>query len=171
MPTPCLIASLGAWKLTCAPLTKICPASGRYNPARMLISVLLPAPFSPSKACTSPHRAEKSTPWFATTPGKALSIPTIEKARSAVTRRESYRARTSSGLGRALRARPRGARSAPPNPYLLNCDLTLRNIADDIAKSPVHLVGLRIGVVFGLAWLGRRALVEIAERLACGRFH
>src|SRR5580765_5715890 len=38
-------------------------------------SVVLPAPFSPSRACTSPAAASKSTPSFATTPGKRFVIP------------------------------------------------------------------------------------------------
>src|SRR5262245_56787556 len=41
----------------------------------MLDSVVLPAPFSPSSACTSPGAASKSTPSFATTPGKRFRIP------------------------------------------------------------------------------------------------
>src|SRR4051794_4672989 len=41
----------------------------------MFISVDLPAPFSPSKACTSPRRRSKSTWSFARTPGKRLVIP------------------------------------------------------------------------------------------------
>src|SRR6476620_10495540 len=56
----------------------------------ILISVLLPAPFSPSRACTSPVRTSKSTSSRATTPGKALRMPCIsstgtETADSAVT--------------------------------------------------------------------------------------
>src|ERR1700759_2208567 len=35
----------------------------------MFESVDLPAPFSPSRACTSPSAASQSTPSFATTPG------------------------------------------------------------------------------------------------------
>src|SRR5688572_4939302 len=35
----------------------------------MFESVLFPAPFSPSSACTSPTAASKSTPSLATTPG------------------------------------------------------------------------------------------------------
>ena len=46
----------------------------------MFDSVLLPAPFSPSSACTSPARASKSTPSFATTPGKRFVIPRIATA-------------------------------------------------------------------------------------------
>src|SRR5687768_5706768 len=43
-------------------------------PLMTLISVLLPAPFSPISACTSPLRSEKPTPWSATTPAKRLVI-------------------------------------------------------------------------------------------------
>src|SRR5438128_4119533 len=46
----------------------------------MFESVLLPAPFSPSRACTSPAAASKSTPSFATTPGNRFVIPRIETA-------------------------------------------------------------------------------------------
>src|SRR6185295_14724050 len=41
----------------------------------MLISVDLPAPFSPSRACTSPRRRSKSMWSFASTPGNCLVIP------------------------------------------------------------------------------------------------
>src|SRR6266702_2283024 len=134
MPTPCRIASFGAWNTRGSPFIEICPASGRYSPARMLMSVLLPAPFSPSRACTSPQRAEKSTPWLAITPGKALSMATMANASSLVTRRLAYR-------GAVWRR------------------LTFGNVADDIGERPVHLVALCIGVVLGLAWLGRWAFV------------
>src|SRR6516165_1489988 len=43
-------------------------------PARIFISVLLPAPFSPIKACTSPAQTRRSTPFKARTPGKLLVI-------------------------------------------------------------------------------------------------
>ena len=46
----------------------------------MFESVLLPAPFSPSSACTSPTAASKSTPSFATTPGNRLVIPRMATA-------------------------------------------------------------------------------------------
>src|SRR5438874_11969390 len=46
----------------------------------MFESVDLPAPFSPRSACTSPAAASKSTPSFATTPGKRLTIPCIATA-------------------------------------------------------------------------------------------
>src|SRR5204863_414932 len=46
----------------------------------MFESVLLPAPFSPSSACTSPAAASNSTPSFASTPGKRFVIRRIETA-------------------------------------------------------------------------------------------
>src|SRR5215210_1900849 len=46
----------------------------------MFESVLLPAPFSPSSACTSPTAASKSTRSFASTPGNDFEIPRIETA-------------------------------------------------------------------------------------------
>src|SRR5690242_1516456 len=49
----------------------------------MFESVLLPAPFSPSSACTSPAAAAKSTPSFATTPGKRFVIPRSSSAATA----------------------------------------------------------------------------------------
>src|SRR5215210_6502059 len=41
----------------------------------MFESVVLPAPFSPSSACTSPSAASKSIPSFATTAGNRFVIP------------------------------------------------------------------------------------------------
>src|SRR3989442_1478500 len=46
----------------------------------MFESVVLPAPFSPRSACTSPTAASKSTPSFATTPGNRFVIPSIRTA-------------------------------------------------------------------------------------------
>jgi len=46
----------------------------------MHISVLLPAPFSPSSACTSPVFAAKSTSSLATSDPNCLRIPRISKA-------------------------------------------------------------------------------------------
>src|SRR5262245_38764784 len=48
----------------------------------MFESVLLPAPFSPSRAWTSPAAASKSTPSFARTPGKRFVIRLIATAAS-----------------------------------------------------------------------------------------
>ena len=58
------------------PSTRIVPASGRFSPERIPIRVDLPAPFSPSRQCTSPRRRVRSTRSFASTPGNAFVIPT-----------------------------------------------------------------------------------------------
>ena len=49
-----LIGSFSAPGRRPRPRSRISPASGAWTPARILISVDLPAPFSPSSACTSP---------------------------------------------------------------------------------------------------------------------
>src|SRR6185437_12676798 len=48
----------------------------------MFISVDLPAPFSPSSACTSPRRTSNETSSLATTPGNSLRMPRISRTRS-----------------------------------------------------------------------------------------
>ena len=57
------------------PWTSIVPSSGRWAPVITLISVDLPAPFSPTRAWTSPARRSNETPFRAWTPANALLIP------------------------------------------------------------------------------------------------
>ena len=52
----------------------IVPESGFTAPVMILISVDLPAPFSPTSAWTSPARSSKETPFSACTPAKDLVI-------------------------------------------------------------------------------------------------
>src|SRR3954469_217679 len=67
----------------------------------MLESVLLPAPFSPSRACTSPAWISRSTPAFAMTPGNRFVTPrSVTAATGAVTLRQSL-TRGRSALGGA----------------------------------------------------------------------
>ena len=75
MPIPAAIASPGVEKLTSRPPTEMVPSSGRCIPYRIFISVDLPAPFSPTSACTVPARTAKCTSLLATTPGKRLVMP------------------------------------------------------------------------------------------------
>src|SRR2546428_2900730 len=51
------------------------PALGRSAPATMLMSVDLPAPFSPNRTWTSPDLRSKSTRSSACTPGNHLLTP------------------------------------------------------------------------------------------------
>src|SRR5215218_8929866 len=121
----------------------------------MFESVLLPAPFSPSRACTSPAAASKSTHSFATTPGKRFVIPRMSTAG--------------------------GAPSAPLPPIdSASCNLALR-ASDHALHEPVHGVevldgkplarrhpqGARIGVARSLRTgerTGRDGILHIVDQ-------
>src|SRR6478609_3809027 len=72
---PAAFASAGPLQDLTVPSNRMEPASGRYAPAIVLIRVDFPAPFSPSKACTSPACAEKETASSDFTPGKLFVMP------------------------------------------------------------------------------------------------
>src|SRR5689334_8773158 len=74
---PWALESLTPPSTTGWPSMLISPSSGGCTPPRIFISVLLPAPFSPISASTSPARSESETPCSATTPGKRLVMPRI----------------------------------------------------------------------------------------------
>src|SRR6185437_13601880 len=69
----------------------------------MFISVDLPAPFSPSSACTSPRRTSRETSSLATTPGNSLRMPRISRTRSSLTAAMLLRNRRRTGNSPALR--------------------------------------------------------------------
>src|SRR5436309_12877587 len=56
------------------------PRSGRRRPARQASSVLLPAPFSPMSACTSPGPTSRLAPSRATVGPKRFVIPVRRRA-------------------------------------------------------------------------------------------
>ena len=66
--TPRRTASAVVANRTGSPSSRSSPESGAIAPATILTSVDLPAPFSPSSACTEPARTVKSAPASATTP-------------------------------------------------------------------------------------------------------
>ncbi len=68
-------ASSGPWRWTGWPSSSMCPDVGCSSPPRMRISVDLPAPFSPTSACTSPAPSEKLAPSSARIPLNALVMP------------------------------------------------------------------------------------------------
>jgi hypothetical protein len=72
---PAAMASAGDRATSGRSSSRISPASGRCSPKRMFMSVVLPAPFSPSSAWTSPLFTVRSTPSTATTPGHPLVMP------------------------------------------------------------------------------------------------
>src|SRR5260221_2658102 len=69
---PSCCAWRGPWISTAWPSTRISPESLASDPLRIFMSVDLPAPFSPSRTCTSPGATSRSTSSRATTPGKDL---------------------------------------------------------------------------------------------------
>src|SRR5689334_8633381 len=57
----------------------ISPPSAWYTPVSTLINVDLPAPFSPTSACTSPGSTRRLTRSSARTPGKRFETSRISK--------------------------------------------------------------------------------------------
>src|SRR5713101_2774157 len=81
--TPRRCALPGSRITVSRPSRRMLPASGRCAPASTLMSVLLPAPFSPNRANTSPARNSKSTLRSACTPGNDFSMPRISSSGTA----------------------------------------------------------------------------------------
>ena len=65
---PSSAARCGVGTTTGAPSRRMRPPSGWVTPARMRIRVDLPAPFAPTRPCTSPGRRSRDTPLSAWTP-------------------------------------------------------------------------------------------------------
>ena len=76
-----------------SPPTRTSPSSWPCTPVTTLISVGLPAPFSPSRACTSPARTSRSTPPRACTPSKCFVTPAHVHAGVPPSRRSSWSSR------------------------------------------------------------------------------
>src|SRR5882672_10501258 len=68
------------------PSKRITPASGAISPVNSPISVLLPAPFGPMMACSSPGGTASEMPSEATTPPKRLVRLSIASSASATAR-------------------------------------------------------------------------------------
>src|SRR4051812_14002561 len=118
MPMPAAIASLGLRKCTSRPSTRMCPSSGRCIPYSVFISVDLPAPFSPTMACTSPRATRSSMSLFATTPGKRLVIPRSSTASGVDSSILSPRGRCGGdGRGGGPPGRARRRPRPTPRPY------------------------------------------------------
>src|SRR5215470_13714695 len=65
------------------PSNRITPESGAISPVSCPIRVLLPAPFGPMMACSSPGGMASEMPSEATTPPKRLVRPSIASSASA----------------------------------------------------------------------------------------
>ena len=77
IPIPSAVASLGLLIFTTSPFLRISPCSGWYRPNSTLISVDLPAPFSPSRAWISPRRNWRVMSSLAMIPGNSLVMCNI----------------------------------------------------------------------------------------------
>ena len=84
---PASSASRGPENRTGRPFKRISPSYSVIAPARIFISVLLPAPFSPQIAWTSPATAVNDTSRSARTPPKLLAMCRIS-SRGAATSSE-----------------------------------------------------------------------------------
>src|SRR5689334_22204342 len=78
---------------------RTCPRSARVSPARIEISVVLPAPFGPRRPKNSPCSTARSTPASACTGPKRRATPTMSTAALMPVRRSGAR---ESGGGKQL---------------------------------------------------------------------
>ena len=123
MPLRC--AARGPPSLASLPKRKISPASGRTKPLRILTSVDLPAPFSPSSACTSPGRTASDTSSRATVAPKCFLSPTTSNA-------DAPLPLSSTAARQTCRRRPCGTRargSRTESASQVGCLLTFRYLA------------------------------------------
>ena len=81
-PTPAASDAPGSRGANGSSRSRTSPLSARNTPDMTLTSVDLPAPFSPSSACTSPPRTSKLTSCSACTPANALDRPFAVSSRS-----------------------------------------------------------------------------------------
>ncbi len=75
IPMPAVMAFFGEPNWAFLPSSKISPSSGCSSPYRTFIRVVLPAPFSPSRACTWPGDTERSIRSLATSEPNRLVMP------------------------------------------------------------------------------------------------
>src|SRR3954447_15906001 len=139
MPIPAAIASDGLRKCTSRPSRRICPSSGRCSPYRVFISVDLPAPFSPTIACTWPRRTASRMSRLATTPGKRLVMP-----RSSTANASPPRAPTSGAPSSAERPPPLGPAPGPAEASVVAIGPLLA-LAAAGARREVHSAVPRLG--------------------------
>src|ERR1700753_1195285 len=75
MAIPAARASRAERNLASCPSSSMRPEKSTCTPAMIFISVLLPAPFSPTRPWISPAESAKSIPRSASTPPKDLLMP------------------------------------------------------------------------------------------------
>src|SRR5580698_10512993 len=80
---PASRASRGLWGAKASLPSLIVPSSCRWMPAKIFMSVDLPAPFSPTTPSTSPSSSDNDTWWRTGTPRNALETRSISRRRGA----------------------------------------------------------------------------------------
>ena len=113
IPMPAARAARGESSLSGWPSARMSPASAGRKPYTIFISVLLPAPFSPSSASTCPAGMSRSTPSTASTGPKRLWIPRSCSVTGPARRWRPPRPRHS---GAASPPRPTCGRGGRPRP-------------------------------------------------------
>src|SRR5919112_5419894 len=78
--TPSSFATRGELLTTVRPSIRSSPPSGSTAPVMILISVDLPAPFSPMSACTSPARSSSEALFRACTPAYDLVMSVARRS-------------------------------------------------------------------------------------------
>src|SRR5680860_51872 len=131
MPIPAAIASPGPAKTTGSPSSRISPSSGSRRPYSTFISVLLPAPFSPSRQWISPGSTTRSMWSLATSEPNRFVTPRSSSFTASVPSHPVPPARSPTGRGRGA------GRGRRPSPILPCCDSGLgrcRGLHDDVAR-------------------------------------
>src|SRR5262249_38142557 len=137
---PASRASSGLANLTGFPATRISPASGGWTPDRHLISVDLPAPFSPTSAVTSPSSAQSETPSSAVTPPKCFVSRTAS--------RTGVRGGRDSAMSRLQAATP--------------------DFLEPVAAGPQHVAGIPLPQRIGIRVAERAVVREDLELVPAG---
>src|SRR5450830_140275 len=146
--------------LTSSPLTKIWPESWRCAAVRILMSVDFPAPFSPTRQCTSPGRRSKLTSSSATVPSNRFVRPTALRRSGAF---GATAGGTVTGLSMFVEGPCRRARERPPAGNGFN-DARGESARCELLPRLHHVVVQRLDL--GLALVGEA--LEAGERLVRG---
>src|SRR5215510_8253207 len=160
MPMPAARASRAERKCTGAPSRRMVPSYSACTPAMIFISVLLPAPFSPTRPWISPAFRAKSTSLRACTPPNDLQMPDSSSS-GAPPASMSFGSRTRSRSDQEVVLHPEHALRVR-----LGDD---RAIRDDVLRDPAR--PLLLAGQHGRNARDHRTAMDPAGRVADGRVH
>src|SRR5437763_4277526 len=166
--------SVGSWKMIAIPaacdcfaLSKIAsspsrtsrPASGRWTPARIFTSVDLPAPFSPTRPCTSPAKSAMSPS------SRACTAPKLFSACSRTSTGSGSVVVTWSWYGDAAEAAPPSSRSLLEVELVHVLDRERERRPEDHLRLPVRAIDDRVRAELA----GLERLADLARDGALGK--